>query len=98
MTTICGPEFREDRAGTGRYDRVTAMDQQLSLFDDTDFAAPPAARPRFESAQEDWRGSLNHAQFEYERIRSVVGNRRGWGPLLITPDTNILISLVMLST
>jgi hypothetical protein len=37
---------------------------------------------------------LSHPQFEYDRARAVFGNRSGWGPLLILPDTNLLIHLV----
>jgi hypothetical protein len=67
---------------------------ELRLFDDVPFATRPPARPRFDSPRREWSGSLSHPQFEYERTRAVFGNRAGWGPLLIAPDTNLLIDLV----
>jgi hypothetical protein len=72
---------------------------QLPLFDSGPVAARPLlAASRFESDPEpessDWRGVLSHPQFEYGWCRAVFGNRGGWGPLLIMPDTNVLIDLV----
>ncbi len=71
---------------------------QLLLFDSAPLAARPRGASRFESEFEpetsDWRGVLSHPQFEYSWCRAVFGNRRGWGPILIMPDTNVLIDLV----
>jgi hypothetical protein len=39
-------------------------------------------------------GSLGHLQFEYELCPEVFGARPGWGPLVLAPDTNVLIDLV----
>jgi hypothetical protein len=70
------------------------MGAQISLFDDSAFAVPPGPLPGSDATRKEWRGPLSHLQFEYRRSRSVFGSRGGWGPLLITPDTNILIDLV----
>jgi hypothetical protein len=70
------------------------MLQQLPLFDSAPLAVCPPVPARFDSGTSDWRGVLSHPQFEYSRCRAVFGNRAGWGPLLIMPDTNVLIDLV----
>ena len=75
-------------------DHVARMFEQLSRFDDTPWVRCPDGPPRSGSGERDWRGPLSHRQFEYDRARAVFGNRAGWGPLVITPDTNILIDLV----
>lgn len=64
------------------------------LFDDSAFVAPPPPNPFGAAPASDWRGALSHPQFEFSRARSVFGNREGWGPLLLAPDTNLLIHLV----
>jgi hypothetical protein len=66
----------------------------MQLFDDSEFAVPPPPRPYDTGSAGDWRGPLSHPQFEFGRTRAVFGNREGWGPLLVAPDTNLLIHLV----
>lgn len=66
----------------------------MQLFDDAPFAQAPPARPRREPDATAWCGGLSHPQFEYDRARAVFGSRPGHGPLLIAPDTNLLIDLV----
>jgi hypothetical protein len=38
-------------------------------------------------------GPLSHEQFEYERTPPLFFGRIGWGPLILTLDTNLLIHL-----
>ncbi len=66
----------------------------MKLFDDTPYAQSLRAEPRVLPVAGEWRGGLSHPQFEYESARAVFGIREGWGPLLIAPDTNLLIDLV----
>lgn len=65
----------------------------MQLFDDSGFAVPPPPCRDGEEPGGDWRGPLSHPQFEFSRTRAVFGNRDGWGPLLLAPDTNLLIHL-----
>lgn len=37
---------------------------------------------------------LGHPQFDYEAVPSVFGQRRGYGPLLLGLDTNLVIDLL----
>lgn len=66
----------------------------MQLFDDSVFAVPSRPRPNGDARPNEWRGPLSHPQFEFSRVRAVFGNRDGWGPLLLAPDTNLLIHLV----
>jgi hypothetical protein len=67
--------------------------EQLHLFDGGRPRQVPKPRTvRLSDAP--YVGALSHLQFEYELCPALFAGRSGWGPLLIAPDTNILIDLV----
>lgn len=83
------PRARQPNSAVGAATIVS-----VQLFDDSGFAVPPQPRSYADGLVGEWRGPLSHRQFEFDRTRAVFGNRDGWGPLLLAPDTNLLIHLV----
>src|ERR1700710_2651308 len=76
---------------------------QLELFDGTQFGDPRAAYELVDMGLilvddgADWTAVATSAcgrfGFCRERVPAVFGGRRGIGPLIVMPDTNILISI-----